>query len=209
MRARWVLVAAVGGCGFPALSPVGDARGSAAVADARDDANADALGHDATSCPLLSSYNPMLGSQSATATVSADPAGGGPEQIMWQGTVSGTTSALTVVIQVYAGSGVATPDWPAGDVTPAQVAVTETGDAQLVLGSDFDGTSFVGLIYAGSAGTLDITDASDAFVGTASGVMLEHVDATSNGYTPDPDGCTSTIGAMSFDASLPPTQVGR
>jgi hypothetical protein len=211
MRANAALVVVLGGCGFPSLAPVGDARGSDAVADARPDATGDALhATDATSCPLLSSYNPTFGSQSATATVGGDPAVG-TEQIAWQGTVSGLASPLTVVIEVFAGSGtMTTPDWPSGDVTPAQVALTETGDAELVLGSDFNGTSFQGVVYAATAGTLDITDASNAFAGTASGVMLEHVDVANNGgYTTDPDGCKSAIGSMSFDAALPPSQGAR
>jgi hypothetical protein len=203
MRGTAALVVALGGCGFPALSPVVDVHGdAAATTDARADASVDAPVHDATSCPLLSSYNPTFGSQSATQ-FGGDPGDQAPgDELVWQGAVSGS-GALTIVITTFAGSGAMTPDWPASDVTTGAVSLTENGDAQLALGVDFDGSAFQGTVYAATAGTLTITNVTTAFSGTATNVVLQHVDAgNGGGYVADPDGCMSAISSMSFDGTL-------
>jgi hypothetical protein len=191
-----------------------DAKGS----DSKADANA--------SCALPATVTtPTFGGSSCTTAAGTECAvtygsgSGYTQDLEWQGTIGGTGSgAQFFSLDIFGGGGSSsTPDWPTNLSPASDLTFSATApDFSLLLGTDANSSGQAAVLYAATAGTLNVTAASvtigSTFSGNFSNLTLQHYDIPTNGNpTPDPDGCmTRVAGPVDFSAPVqsPPTSGG-
>jgi hypothetical protein len=172
-------------------------------------------------CPLLAAYDVTFapGSGTAVGDEFASNFGSGldgaAETLIWDGVISLTPQA-NLIIQLSAGGGASTPDWPTGDVTPkSNIKLGSdgaTGDALvgISVGVGSDGLPAFG--YLAVSGTLDVSAASVDLSGTITNAVFRQYDnlfgSSANGPQPDPDGCMTNMPSIVYDAPLPATGSG-
>jgi hypothetical protein len=205
-------------CTYPKLPLLGDAGpdkdGHLADGNQPDSQPLGDAGSGGSNCPLLPEYQLTFqpGSGTALGDELASDLGsginGGTETLVWDGILSLTPQA-DLIIQLTSGGGANTPDWPIGDVTPKsdiQLGSGATGDALIGIsvGIGSDGAPAFG--YLAVAGTLNVTEASPNLAGTVTNVEFRQYDnlfgSSAAGPTPDPDGCTTVMPSIDYDAPL-------
>jgi hypothetical protein len=152
-------------------------------------------------CAFPATLSPSIMSGSMMA-VSQEPSGAFAQDLEWEAELVANPEQA-IALNAEAGGGSASPDWPVGDVTARTgVAVTENGDAQVLLAADFNGSGVPSIIYAATSGQVSITQVTPDFAGTATDLLLVHVDQVGSGVVVDPDGCQTTISSFSFDSAV-------
>jgi hypothetical protein len=111
------------------------------------------------------------------------------------------------VIQLSAGGGSATPDWPVGDVTPkAGIAIGSANlDAAIAIAVNVGSDGLPEFAYLATTGTLNVNEASPELAGSVTGLSFRQYDNLFGGSAPpapDADGCMTTMPSIGFDATV-------
>jgi hypothetical protein len=161
-------------------------------------------------CPLSASYDVVFtpGSGNAVGDEEAENFGSSDppftQTLIWEGNIS-TTPPASVVIELFAGAGSQSPDWPVGGVTPRSgIDLSTSVDAGvLIAGTSINGSDTPAFGYVAIAGTLNITQVSP-LAGTVTGLSFQQWDNLFNGgqEMQDPDGCTTAMPSINYDAPV-------
>jgi hypothetical protein len=131
----------------------------------------------------------------------------------WQGVIPNTNPVQVLDVLIASNCGTTgtacpngpTPDWPTTFAPKSGIDLGPASDASVAVLTDAGSDNRFRTFYLSTAGTLNITSASNTagakFAGNFSNVTVAHFDPGSNGFTADPDGCMSTITSYSFDGS--------
>jgi hypothetical protein len=193
------LIACGGGNNTTVVDAKGSGSGSGMMAACKDTSVAASYAPTFTDGNTeIGQYFPAMGSGSSAE----------PITIQWEGVLGGTigsSSEIDLVLDVSIGGS----NFP----TYAPKANVSLGDDDIfsAIFTDYDTKGNPGIIYLPTAGTLSVTaigSAGSAFTGTWNNVAMEHADIGSNGATPDPDACMSTIATASFSAIIQPPGSG-
>ncbi len=200
------------------LIPLLACGGSSATPDAKihvvDSPNGSGSGSGSGHCSVASSLGtPTFSGQGAQ--YAAGSAADATDTLIWQGALSGANmQAVEVLIfgncgtngSGCGGSNAATPDWPTTFGPKSGLNLMTVPDALVAVLANYNSSTMkFGDIYISTAGTLNVTAASNTvgqnFSGNASNVTVQHYDFGSAGVMPDPDNCMSSITSFSFTGS--------
>ena len=130
-----------------------------------------------------------------------------PATYFWLGDINAEANQDLIAIELYKGFGVFTTEFPSGPTT-VQIAGAETNyetcGACIRVFADVPDMGNQAADYFATAGTIEFTTISTTRIaGTMTNLTLTHVNILPEApftSSPHPDGCTSSLGNLAFDA---------
>jgi len=161
-------------------------------------------------CTAAASYTGVV---AGSNTQFAGSNGSGSDlQVYWAGRMDPTAMPDFIEIDLYNGVG----PFSAG-ITPQTISLTgdeanyaTCGACVLMftdlhtVGSDVEITDF----YFPTAGTLMLTSTTDDFMGTVTGLQMQHMIVSGNMLVPANDGCVTSVPSMTMNAVIEPQGSG-
>jgi hypothetical protein len=167
-------------------------------------------------CTAGSSYSGVIqGSNTQIAGSDGTPgmtSGSDAYQVFWLGRMDPTAMPDWIQLTLYEGYGPYTGGIIPGTVNLAgENSAFSTCSTCMFLFTDLHAAGSgveITDYYMPTAGTLNITDVSDTFVGTMTNVTLQHMVISGNDLVPANDGCTATIASASMNVAMRPQGSG-
>jgi hypothetical protein len=137
-----------------------------------------------------------------------------PEFFQFEADLDGAASPDVMLVQLFKGFGVFTPDFPAPAALPLTIQITgdeaqfsSCGACILVIGDVGADGMATGDPYLATSGSLTLTTLSSTMMeGSVSNLVLTRVtiDEDTDVSTPSADGCTSSVDSMAFSSAVMP-----